>query len=128
LPATQTEYRARSIRHPAETAVRPAAPVPIESPVSSSLISSGGNGSIAQFPALPRPEALPPLAGDARMRQPSPIIRVPTAANALQSGLSLDCPDAIDNARYTRLLEVEISIVSDNCEQNCSINRSNRRS
>jgi hypothetical protein len=30
------------------------------------------------------------------MRQPSPIIRVPTAANALQFGLSLGCPDAIE--------------------------------
>jgi hypothetical protein len=30
------------------------------------------------------------------MRQPSPIIRVPRTANAPQSGLSLGCPDAIE--------------------------------
>jgi hypothetical protein len=76
--------------------VRPAAPVSIESPASSSLISSGGNGSTAQFPALPRPEAPPPLAGDAHRRRASPIIRVPRAANALQSGLFLGCPDATE--------------------------------
>jgi hypothetical protein len=75
--------------------VRPAAPLPIESPVSSSLISSDGSRSTAQFPALPRPEPFPPLAGDARMRRPPPIIRVPKTASAPQSGLSLGCSDAI---------------------------------
>jgi hypothetical protein len=49
--------------------------------------------------AIPRPaatRALPPLAGDARMRRPSPIIHVPRTANAPQSGLSLGCPEAIE--------------------------------
>jgi hypothetical protein len=43
--------------------VRSATPLAIESPVPSSLISSGGNRSTTQFPALP---GIPRLAGDAQ--------------------------------------------------------------
>jgi hypothetical protein len=92
LPATQTEYRARWIRQPAETWVRPAALLPTESPVSLSSISDPPRNSRRCRDQSP----LPRLAGDARMRPPSPIICLARTATARQSGLSLGYPDRIE--------------------------------